>query len=308
MKLGRLKKVDLRVRWQHEALDFTRWLAEEENLELLSDEIGIGIELVQTEASVGRFNVDILAREENTGKTIVIENQLESTDHRHLGQIITYAAGLEAEYILWLVKDVADEHKQAVDWLNEHTDEHLNFFLIKVELWQIGESDPAPKFSVVCRPNDWAKTVRSSAQEGTLTETKTMQLEFWQKLRAWAVEHKPDFKLRTPRPQHWFDIAIGRSDCHATFTLNTREENIGCEIYIPDSKILFSQLLAHREQIEQELGINPDWQELPNKKASRIRVFYPFDADKDDWEVGFAWLVDTGIKFKKAFGKNWGTT
>jgi RecB family endonuclease NucS len=116
MKIAKLDKVDLRELWRHEALDFTKWLAEPDNLELLSDEIGIGIELVQTEANVGRYNVDILAQEENTGKKIIIENQLESTDHAHLGQLITYAAGLEAEYIIWLVREARDEHQQAVDW------------------------------------------------------------------------------------------------------------------------------------------------------------------------------------------------
>ncbi len=127
--------------WAHEAHTFTKWLAEPENLELLSDEIGIGIELVQVEANVGRYNVDMLAREENTEKKIIIENQLETTNHSHLGQLITYAAGLETEYIIWPVREAREEHQQAVDWLNEHTDDKLNFFLVVVELWQIGASD-----------------------------------------------------------------------------------------------------------------------------------------------------------------------
>jgi hypothetical protein len=125
MKISKLTKVDLRELWKHEALDFTKWLSEPDNLEILSDEIGIGVELVQTEANIGRYNVDILAQEENTGRKIIIENQLETTDHSHLGQLITYAAGLEAEYIVWLVREAREEHQQAVDWLNEHTDDKL---------------------------------------------------------------------------------------------------------------------------------------------------------------------------------------
>ena len=149
MKLGKLQKVDLRKAWNHEALDFTNWLAKDENLKLLGDEIEIELQLIQTEASVGKFNVDILAEEENTGRKIIIENQLETTDHSHLGQIITYASGYDAEIIIWIVKDVRDEHKQAIDWLNEHTDSKIGFFLIVIELWQIGDSLPAPKLNVV---------------------------------------------------------------------------------------------------------------------------------------------------------------
>jgi hypothetical protein len=229
-KLGRLKKVDLRQYWEREDENFTKWLAEPENLELLSDEVGIGIDSPQVEASIGRFNVDILAQEENTERKIIIENQLEFTDHSHLGQLITYAAGVEADYILWIVRDVKDEHKQAVDWLNEHTDENLNFFLIAIELWQIGESPPAPKFNIICRPNDWKKSVKVRSSEDDVSETKTMQLEFWQQLNQYAREKKADLKLRTPRPRHWYDISIGRSDCYVVLTINIKENRVGCEI------------------------------------------------------------------------------
>ena len=203
MKLGTLQRIDLRGYWKHEALDFTRWLSEPENIALLSDAVGIGIEVIQTEASVGRFNVDILAQEENTDRKIIIENQLETTDHAHLGQLITYAAGLEAQYVIWIVKEVREEHRQAVDWLNEHTDEDINFFLVAIELWQIGNSDPAPKFSIISRPNEWKKSVRTSAYDGNLSDTKTKQLEFWQQLKEFATEMHPELRLRTPRPQHF---------------------------------------------------------------------------------------------------------
>ena len=163
MTLGKLKKVDLKNEWKHEAYDFSKWLAQQENLDMLSDEIGIGIQLIEREASVGKFNVDILAQEENSERKIIIENQLETTDHGHLGKIITYAAGYDAEIIIWIVKDVRDEHKKAIEWLNEHTDEKPNFFAIKMELWQIGDSPYAPKFQIISKPNDWAKTIKKSS-------------------------------------------------------------------------------------------------------------------------------------------------
>ena len=140
MQLSKIKRVDLRKVWKNEALDFTTWLAESENLELLSEEIEIEISLIQTEASVGKFKVDILAEENNTGRKIVIENQLDSTDHDHLGKIITYASGFDAEIVIWIVQNARDEHKQTIDWLNEHTDQKVNIFAIQMEVWQIAES------------------------------------------------------------------------------------------------------------------------------------------------------------------------
>ena len=307
MKLGTLKRIDLRKYWRHEALNFTRWLSEPENIAILSDEVGIGIEVTQTEASVGRFNVDILAQEENTGRKIIIENQLETTDHCHLGQLITYAAGLEAQYIIWIVREVREEHSQAVDWLNEHTVGDISFFLIVLELWQIGDSDPAPKFSVISRPNEWKKSVRV-AQDGDLTATKTTQLEFWQQLKEFASEKYPELRLRTPRPQHWYDVSIGRADRHVCFTVYSRENQVGCDLYIPDSKELYMTFLASKAQIENELGIDEplDWQELSGKKACRIRLWHPFTfTDSTTWNEAFDWLSRTAIRFKKVFSKDW---
>ncbi len=307
MKLGKLKKLDLRTQWPHEALNFTKWLAQPENLELLSDAVGIGIDFdtVQVESPVGRYNVDILAQEENTGRKIVIENQLEVSDHKHVGQLVTYAAVLEAEFIVWIVREARDEHKQVVEWLNERTDDHANFFLVLIELWQIEDSPPAPRFNVIARPNEWVKSVRSSVQEGGLTDTKTMQLEFWQQLQQYATTK--GLKLRAPRPQHWYNMAIGRSDCHVAYTLNTSEENLGCELYIRDNVQLYETLEQNKDRIESELGLTGklSWQPLPGKKACRIRITHPFQARANDWEQGFEWLFQMGTKFKKIFGKTW---
>lgn len=206
--LSKLNKVNLRDVWEHEALDFTNWLALEENLDALSEEIGIDINLIKTEASVGKFNVDILAEDEATRRKIIIENQLEQTNHDHFGKIITYASGYDAEVIIWIVKDVRDEHQRAIEWLNEHTDEDINFFLIKIELWQIENSNPAPKFEIICSPNEWAKTIKVNAGSAEITGTKLQQLEFWDKFKEYANKNNTNLRLRTPRPQHWFDVSI----------------------------------------------------------------------------------------------------
>src|ERR1043166_8411326 len=272
MKISQLNKVDLRDLWKHEALDFTKWLSQPGNLELLSDEIGIGIELIQTEAHVGRYNVDILAQEENTGRKIIIENQLETTDHSHLGQLITYAAGIEAEYIVWLVREARDEHLQAVDWLNEHTDDILNFFIVVVEL---------------------------------------RQLDFWQRLRDFAANKSPELKLRKPPARNWYDVSIGRSDCHAILTVRFREDEVGCELYIRNSKELFHDLLKSKDAIEKELGLvgKINWMELPERKASEIGTYTRFDfGNEAAWDDAFKWLAETCIKFKRVFTKDWNTS
>lgn len=174
--LGKIEKIeDLRTIWKHEATDFSKWLAEEENLQQLSEAIGIDISLEELESSVGDFNVDIYGTEEGTDRKIIIENQLEYTNHDHLGKIITYAAGKNAQIIVWVVKHARDEHRQAVDWLNNHTDETIGLFLVEVELWKICDSPVAPKFNVVAQPNNWAKVIKGA---GKLTENKKILLDF----------------------------------------------------------------------------------------------------------------------------------
>jgi len=304
MKLSKLEKVDLREVWKHEALDFTNWLAQPENLELLSDEIGIDISLIQTEASVGNFNVDILAEEENTGRKIIIENQLEPTNHDHLGKIITYASGFDAEIIVWIVKSVRDEHKQAVDWLNEHTDQKINIFAIQMEVWRIGESPYAPKFQIIAKPNDWAKAVKKASNQSELTDTKLLQLEFWSKFKEFVQENNERIKLRKAYPQHWHDISFGFSNAHITLTVNSQSSQMSCEIYIPDSKKLFSCLYAKKYEIEDELSEQLVWEELPEKKASRIKLINKGELSKqEEWMQYHSWMLEKVTSFQNVFGK-----
>ena len=303
--LGKIKKVELRKAWNHEASDFTNWLAEEENLRLLSDEIGVDIKLIQTEATVGRFNVDILAEEENTGNKIVIENQLEVTNHDHLGKIITYASGFDASIVIWVVKEVREEHRQAIDWLNEHTDEDLAFFLIQVELWQIGDSPFAPKFEIVSKPNDWAKTVKQSVSGSKITDIKAQQLEFWEQFKAYARSHDTNFRLQKSRPQHWTNISIGSGHAYISLTLNSFDEVIRTELYIPDNKDVYRFLEERKEEIEKDLGYKVEWMELQGKKASRIKVEFSGPIENtDEWESYFAWLQEKAEQFQKVFSKH----
>ena len=176
MKLDKLKQIkDLREIWPNEAKDFTPWLAKEDNLDLLSETIGIDIVFEERESPVGNFSLDIFAKEESTDRTIIIENQLEDTNHDHLGKLITYASGKDASIIIWIVKKARDEHRQAIEWLNSHTDKEIGFYLLEIELWKIGDSNPAPKFNIVERPNDWGKTVKQTAELTSIASQRVCQ-------------------------------------------------------------------------------------------------------------------------------------
>jgi hypothetical protein len=301
--LSKLTKVDLRDVWEHEALDFTRWLAEQENLEALSQEIGAEIKLIKTEASVGRFSVDILAEEEASGRKIIIENQLEDTNHDHLGKIITYASGYDAEIIIWIVKDVREEHQKAIDWLNEHTDENINFFLIKIELWQIEGSNPAPKFEIVASPNEWAKAIKESSTAGELTDRKIQQLEFWTKMKEYVSKIDHQIRLRSPRPQHWYNVSMGSSEAHIGLTVNSRESLIGCEVWINKDKELFNFLLEHKEDIERELGGKAEWVNSAVTSSIKIKKEVPGVFNPEEVEHYYAWLYEKTILCQKVFGK-----
>ena len=221
--LAKLQKIDLRDVWGVEP-DFTNWLAQKENLDLLGEEIGVDIKLTKIEANVGNFKVDILAEEESSGRKIIIENQLEDTNHGHLGKIITYASGYDAEIIIWVVRDVRDEHQRAIEWLNEHTDEKTGYFLIKVELWRIEGSKPAPKFDVLVSPNEWAKAIKASPAGGELSNTKLQQLDFWTKFKSFVIAKDTRIRLQTPRPQHWYDVSMGSSEAHVALTINIQRK------------------------------------------------------------------------------------
>ncbi|MCP4575670.1 MAG: DUF4268 domain-containing protein [Deltaproteobacteria bacterium] len=303
MVLSKLKKVDLREEWKHEASDFTNWLAQDENLQLLSEEIGIDISLNQTEASVGKFFVDILAEEENTGRKIVIENQLETTNHDHLGKIITYASGFDAEIVIWIVKDIRDEHKQAVEWLNDHTDDKINIFAIRMELWQIDDSPYAPKFYVVSKPNDWAKAVKQSSAKSDLSDRRLMQLDFWTQFKEYVASKKSTLRLRKAYPQHWYDVSIGNSKSYLSLVVDADNEQLRCELYIPDSKALFNLLYGQKDAFEAELSPHQlEWMELPGKKASRVKTHHEIDVGESaNWEKSFKWLMETAQEFQSVF-------
>ena len=251
MELGKVEKLSIREQWKNEEYDFTPWLAKEENIQFLGDEINLDLEVEDIEMAIGAYKADIVARDGNN-RTVIIENQLEKTNHKHLGQLLTYASGVEAQIIIWVCSQVTDEHRQAIDWLNEVTRADIAFFACEIELWRIGDSMPAPKFNVVASPNDWTKALKSTVNSKELSDTKKAHLDFWNGFKAYMEETGTSLKLRQSRPQHWYSIAVGRSKFQISLTTNTQSKQIGCEIYIRGgtAKEAFSQLQKKQTEIE----------------------------------------------------------
>lgn len=304
-KLDELVEIkDLRTIWPDEAADFTPWLAKEKNISKLGDMIGVEITDVETESSVGAFSVDIFATEDGTGRRIIIENQLEDTNHDHLGKLITYAAGKDASIIIWIVKNAREEHRAAIEWLNSRTTKDVSFFLCEIKLYKIGDSAPAVKFDVVEKPNDWAKNVQ---QNDALTKTQSLRYEYWAAFNDYAFrdsEFSKAFNRRKPTYDHWMDFRIGSMEYNLSVQQVRARKVLVVEFHISDNKDIFHSLLQHKDEIESETGMKFDWRELPGKKASRVLVEKPVDFDdKKQLESQFRWIMDTLLKMKPVFKK-----
>lgn len=307
INLGTLEEIkDLREIWKHEASDFTPWLAREENIALLSNVLGLEIVVNETESSVGCFNADILATEPNTGKKIIIENQLEETNHDHLGKLITYASGKSANYIVWLVKRARDEHRSAIEWLNNHTDGDVNFFLCEIKLYKIGNSEPAVKFEVIERPNDWATFTKLS--DKSLSPSQCFRYEYWSAFLDFAFQNKEfsyEFNRGKASKEFFQHLYIGIPNTWLELTIQTSKQLLGVEMRILENKKLYKTWEDKKSEIEAELGMQLDWREMPDNKVSRIIIFKEANLDnKTDWKNQFKWFREVCIKFKKVFKQN----
>ena len=302
MELGKIEKISIRDQWKNEEYDFTPWLAKEENIQLLSEEINLDLEVEDTEVFIGSYKADIVAKD-SEGRTVIIENQLEKTDHKHLGQIITYASGIGAKILIWICSEVTDEHRQAINWLNEISSSEIAFFACEIELWKINESPPAPRFNVKASPNEWSKVAKNISSNLELSETKKSHLEFWNGFKEYMENNNTTLKMRTPRAQHWYGIAVGKSKFSISLTTNTQSNTICCEIYIRGSKAkkAFSLLLASKEKIEEATG-TLDWQELPEGQDCRIKKATSGSSKNvGERENIYAWLKENSEQFHTVF-------
>lgn len=305
MKLGRLEEVDIRKLWSHEQYDFSEWLAQKQNLELLNETIGVTLSEVKKEVYVGVYRCDLVGNDEMTGEKIIIENQLEASNHDHLGKIITYASGLDAKVIVWIVKEAREEHRSAIEWLNNNTAASINFFLIEIHAYKIGDSLYAPKFEIIEKPNGFIKNAKTQSGSGEYNRSQSERLEFWTRFNEILVERGRPFNVRKASTDHWYDIAIGVSGIFVELTLVNKESYIGVELHIQDDKELYDQIEASKDKIEIEIGLSLDWQRLDNKKASRILYRIPgLDFNNhSNYDYLMNDMIDKAVLFVNVFRK-----
>lgn len=308
--MGRLERVDLNEAWETEDGDFTPWLAEEENIALLGDAIGIDLEVEAQEMRVGLFRADIVCLDTASldNHRVLVENQLYRTDHTHLGQLMTYAAGLDAVTIVWIARQFTDEHRASLDWLNEITEEEIRFFGIEVELWRIGDSPPAPKFNIVSKPNDWTAASNRVRQQlrTELTPYKQMQVDFWGALKELMQQRQGNVRPRTGGPQYWLGFSIGRSGFQliANIRINQNSMIVGLGLDGNDSKKHLALLLEDKDEIERELGETLQWSAEPGQRSCSIGTGGRDDCDlmnRDNWPAYLDWMYEQLETFHRVF-------
>lgn len=302
VELGRLEKVaDLKAVWDHEARDFTPWLAEEQNLSLLADTLGEEFQKSETEKKLGIFKADIVC-ETSRGTPVLIENQLERTDHGHLGQLITYAAGLDAAVIVWISREFTLEHRAALNWLNEITRQGVDFFGLEIELWRIGDSTIAPKFNIVCQPNEWSKATKDFKDR---PERDLLFLEYWEQFNGYLKEHSKTLKPRKPAALPFISFGVGRQFTTLDASLTPTRQRIDVQIYLWSDKAVsyFEQLKENKEEIEKALGMPLTWIDGTDRRGRYIRVVRENSDiyDRSLWPEQFQWITHTLEKFYEVF-------
>ncbi len=303
--IGKLIEVDVRELWKHEQYDFSNWLAKPDNLEYLNDILGLTLTDVDREVYVGPYRCDLVAKDETSGITVIIENQLEATNHDHLGKIITYASGLDAKVVVWIVKEAKEEHRSAIEWLNNNTSSEINFFLIEIHAYKIGSSDPAPKFDVIEKPNDFIKQKNTKSDRGEISKNQSEILLFWEQFNQVVAARGKPFNIRKATTDHWYDVAIGSSEAHISINLVNKDGKVVIDLYIQDNKELFDQLFLKKEEIEEKLGYPLLWDKLEGKKASRIKHDIPglnFD-DHTNYNQLMNQIIDDAVKMRDVFKK-----
>jgi Domain of unknown function (DUF4268) len=304
MELGVLKTVSARQRWLDEARDFTPWLAE--HISELGKAVGLELEVERVEVQCGPYSADILAKDTGTDDYVVIENQLEKTDHDHLGKALTYASVLDASTVIWIATQFTPEHKKALDWLNDNTAEQISFYGVQLELWQIDDSSPAIKFNIISKPNQAVIQASRSKAKDDLSENRQFQLEFWTKFRDKLAKTKKIPSLQSPRAQYWFNVSLGKTHIHLSNTCNTDESTVGLRVYI--SNKIAATMLPHLEgkkaEIEAAIGQTLQWNPNPENIDKVIVLQKATDfTDPKSQEEALDWLVEYTIKFREIFSK-----
>lgn len=316
MCIGKLESVDVRKLWVHEQYDFSAWLAKEANLSILGETLGISFTDVETEKFVGSYRCDIVAKDDNNkDKIVIIENQLERSDHDHLGKIITYASGLDASTIIWIVTNARTEHKSAIEWLNNNTISNITFFLIELKAYRIGDSLPAPKFEIAEMPNDFVKNANTKSGDKILNRSKAARYDFWTRLIEYSSNSVESMlsilKNRKANTDDWMSVSIGTSKAHLEIKLSDKDHCIRIVLYISDDKELYYLLENMKEDIEKDAEHPLIWRNFDSLKKSEIILEIPglnFDDDSNyddlmrDTLENIVRLKDIYIKYLKKTG------
>ena len=304
--LGHIEKAELRVAWPNESKDFTPWLAG--NISELGKVLGLELELQSREARVGAFSLDLLALESGTNRTVIIENQLQPTDHDHLGKLLTYAGGYDAQVIIWVAKEFRDEHRQAIDWLNQRTDKETEFYGVVVEVWTIDGSRPAPYFNLVATPNEWQREATETIRMGNTSERNLRYKAFFQNLIDKLREQRFTNVFKA-QPQSWYSFSAGYGERAQYAACFGQGGTVRVEVYINSNdkdwnKTLYDQLFERKMHIESELGDSLVWERLDHRQASRVSLVRRGSIDDDEKALVEIndWLISRLLEFKQGFG------
>lgn len=301
MAIGKLEKVDLRELWKHEERGFSVWLAD--NLDRLSDALGFTLSEPQREVKVGTFEVDLVAEDEQSN-AVIIENQLEQTDHDHLGKLLTYLTNLEAKAAVWITRHPRAEHVRVISWLNEVTPEDIAFFLVKLEAFRIGDSPPAPHFSVIAGPSPEAKAFGQQKKE--YAERHLQRFKFWESLLERAAKSGLTLHAgRSPSKDHWLSAGAGRAGMSLTYLIWMKES--GGELFIatgdvPTNKRIFDSLQANQAAIDKTFGPGLNWERLDEKKGCRLQCVIPgagLSSGEDEWPKIQERMIDAMHGFRR---------
>ncbi len=304
--LGHIKKANLRAAWPNESEDFTPWLAD--NISELGEVLGMELEIQSREARVGAFSLDLLAHEPGTNRTVMIENQLQRTDHDHLGKLLTYAGGCDAQVIVWVAKEFRDEHRQAIDWLNERTDEETEFYGIVVEVWTIDDSRPAPYFNLIATPNEWQREANETIRLVNTSDRNLRYKSFFQRLID-ILRGQGFTNASKAQPQSWYMFAAGYGERAQYAACFGQGGTVRVEVYINSNdrewnKSLYDQLLNKKDPIESDLKNTLGWERLDHRQACRISLTRQGSIDDDDkaLEEITDWLISNLLELKRVFG------
>jgi hypothetical protein len=303
--LGRLEPVALRTVWAREDHRFTPWLAQPENLRLLGTTLGLELELQATEQSIGPFCADIVCREAREDRLVLIENQLERTDHTHLGQLITYTAGLATATIVWVAAEFTEEHRAALDWLNSATDDHFRFFGLEVQVWRIGDSMKAPAFRIVSQPNDWMKRTHEIAravERGEMSELGRQRSAYWRGFRQYLNARPSPVELDRDYASGYVAFQISESPFVLVAYRSVQGPGVFVRVRAEDLEQVRDALQPLRSEIERISGgslIGPD-ADPTNGGWLRSAALRADPTDESDWPRQLAWMADTLERYRAA--------